>query len=75
MEYPGLAFDGITDEYRKIVVLMDGADALDDDTRARRTAAGRQIFWNKKRALDELSGKLMEPGNSAGVRQFAASSS
>lgn len=38
------ALDGITGDYREIIVLMDGADGLDDATRERCLAAGRQIL-------------------------------
>src|ERR1041385_6872660 len=52
------SFSAITDDFRKIVVLMDGSDSLDDAVRARCIFAGRQIFWRKQRAVEELKGRL-----------------
>ena len=40
---------------------MDGAEALDEATRARSTAAGEALFWRKHRALDEIARLLAEP--------------
>src|SRR5438874_760076 len=61
-------FAGVTEDFRKIIVLMDGAEALDDAARARCIAAGRQLFWHKKTALDALQARLA--GSAAGVRQL-----
>lgn len=55
------ALSSVVDDYRKIIVLMDGADALDDATRSRCDAAGHVLFWRKHYALDELEGKFTEP--------------
>ncbi|MGD0500896.1 MAG: polysaccharide deacetylase family protein [Bryobacteraceae bacterium] len=62
------ALESITSDYRKIIVLVDGADSLDDATRARSIAAGRVLFWRKHQALEEIAAKLAEQ-----YRQFAAS--
>lgn len=51
---------GITDRYRKIIILMDGAELLDESTLVRCRAAGRDLFWAKQRALDDLGRKLAE---------------
>jgi hypothetical protein len=56
------AFQAVTENYRKIIVLMDGAEALDEAARARCVAAGRQLFWQKQRALDALANRLSGPG-------------
>src|SRR5215831_5214787 len=60
----------VTDDFRRIIVLMDGAESLDDALRARCTAAGRQVFWRKQHAMEELSRKLTGPRNQNAVRQF-----
>jgi peptidoglycan/xylan/chitin deacetylase (PgdA/CDA1 family)/tetratricopeptide (TPR) repeat protein len=67
---PALAasLDAVTNDYRRIIVLMDGSEALDDATRARSVAAGRMIFYRKQQEVDELARKL--EGNSRGLRQF-----
>jgi peptidoglycan/xylan/chitin deacetylase (PgdA/CDA1 family)/TolA-binding protein len=62
------AFDGVTAGYRRILVLMDGAESLDEPTRARALATGRLLFFTKRRDLDELARKL--DGNSRGMRQL-----
>ncbi len=62
------ALDGITADFRKIVVLVDGAESLDEGARARATSAGRVIFWRKQQALDDATHALAEQ-----YRQFAAS--
>jgi peptidoglycan/xylan/chitin deacetylase (PgdA/CDA1 family)/uncharacterized caspase-like protein len=51
---------GIVDNYRKIIVLMDGADTLDDGLRAQCRAAGRVLYWQKTNALEELKEKLSD---------------
>ncbi|PWT85931.1 MAG: polysaccharide deacetylase, partial [Proteobacteria bacterium] len=47
-----------TSDYRRIIVLMDGAESLDDATRARAIAAGRLLFSHKRQALNEVAQKL-----------------
>jgi peptidoglycan/xylan/chitin deacetylase (PgdA/CDA1 family)/tetratricopeptide (TPR) repeat protein len=65
------ALAGIVDDYRKIIVLMDGADALDDATRARCEMVGHALFWRKHRALDDIAAKLAEPaGRAARIQQL-----
>jgi peptidoglycan/xylan/chitin deacetylase (PgdA/CDA1 family)/tetratricopeptide (TPR) repeat protein len=63
---------GVTDAYRKVIVLMDGAESLDDATRARATAAGRILYWQKQHALQEIGAKLGGSGyrNADGIRQL-----
>jgi peptidoglycan/xylan/chitin deacetylase (PgdA/CDA1 family)/uncharacterized caspase-like protein len=63
---------GVTDAYRKVIVLMDGAETLDDATRARATAAGRILYWQKQHALEEIGAKLNGNGyrNTDGIRQL-----
>jgi len=50
----------ILDRYRKIIVLVDGADALDGAQRARSISAGRLLFWDKQSAIDEVRRNLLE---------------
>lgn len=50
--------DKVVSSYRRIIVLMDGASALDDATRARCRATGRRIFWDKEQALEDVSATL-----------------
>ncbi len=59
------ALAGVVNDYRKIIVLMEGVDDLDDATRARCTAAGEALFWHKRRALEEISRLLAEPSHHA----------
>src|SRR5436190_7877468 len=59
---------GVTEDFRKIIVLMDGAESLDEASRARCIAAGRQLFWQKKTALDALQPRLA--GSKSGIRQL-----
>src|SRR5205823_6398637 len=51
----------IVGDYRRIIVLMDGADDLDLATRTRSVAAGRVLFYKKTRALQDLTQKMLEP--------------
>src|SRR5271157_2787959 len=53
------SLDGITQDFRKIIVLVDGADALDDASRTRAIAAGQMIFWRKHQALDDVTANLV----------------
>ncbi len=64
-----VALDSITDDYRRIIVVMDGADALDDAAKERCLVAGRMLFWRKQHALEELGPRL--DGNPRGIRQLA----
>src|SRR5690348_6194216 len=52
------AIDSITTDFRKIIVLVDGADSLDDGIRQRSIAAGRVLFFEKQRTLSDLAAKL-----------------
>ena len=52
------ALNGITDDFRKIIVLVDGSETLDEAARARAMAAGRLLFYRKHQALDDLTSKL-----------------
>ena len=65
------SLNGVIDAYRKIIVLMDDADTLDDAARARATAAGRILYWQKQHALEEIGAKLGGAGtrNTVGIRQ------
>jgi peptidoglycan/xylan/chitin deacetylase (PgdA/CDA1 family)/tetratricopeptide (TPR) repeat protein len=62
--------DGIADDYRKVIVLMEGAEELDAAVRARSVAAGRMLFWQKQRAIEEMGGRLA--ADAGAVRQFSA---
>ena len=63
---------GVTDAYRKIIVLMDDAESLDDATKAQATAAGRILYWQKQHTLQEIGAKLDDNGhrNTDGIRQL-----
>jgi peptidoglycan/xylan/chitin deacetylase (PgdA/CDA1 family)/uncharacterized caspase-like protein len=63
-------FAAIADDYRKIIVLIDGADSLDEPFRARCLSAGRQIFWRKTRAIAQLNQRLAGSRNENAVRQL-----
>jgi peptidoglycan/xylan/chitin deacetylase (PgdA/CDA1 family)/uncharacterized caspase-like protein len=62
---------GVTDNYRKIIVLMDDADSLDAGTKARAIAAGRVLYFQKQHALEEIGASLSGNGrhNIDGIRQ------
>jgi len=61
----------VVDNYRKIIVLMDGADDLDEATRTRCTEAGRVLFFQKQRGAQELTQKMLEPvGREARIGQL-----
>jgi len=64
------ALDGVRDDYRKIIVLMDGADSLDDATHARAVAAGRLLFYRKQHAIEEIGASLTGGRNNNGVRHL-----
>ena len=51
---------------------MDDAEALDETDRARATAAGRVLYWQKQHTLAEISGKLAGGGkrDTDGIRQL-----
>jgi len=60
--HPDPAFDAllrsVTTDFRRIIVLMDGADTLNDAVRARCLSAGRQIFWHKQQTIAQIQQKL-----------------
>src|SRR5579883_1794658 len=62
------SLDAITGDYRRIIVLMDGAESLDDALRARCVAAGRLIFYRKQQAMDRLEQGLA--GHPLRIRQL-----
>src|SRR5579883_1003603 len=62
------SLDAITGDYRRIIVLMDGAESLDDALRARCVAAGRLIFYRKQQAMDRLEQELA--GHPLRIRQL-----
>ena len=64
------SLDSVRDDYRRIIVLMDGADTLDDSTRAQATAAGRLLFWRKQHTLREIGERLSGGNNQDGIRQL-----
>jgi peptidoglycan/xylan/chitin deacetylase (PgdA/CDA1 family)/uncharacterized caspase-like protein len=72
---PALAADlqSVTDNYRRIIILVDGAGELDDVSRARSIAAGRILFWNNHHALDQVTARLTAEylqGKTSAVRQL-----
>jgi len=68
--------DAITENYRRIIILMDGAQDLDAATRARCRAAGRELFWNKQVALEQVEETLAaDPGSIHRLIDYVASKS
>jgi peptidoglycan/xylan/chitin deacetylase (PgdA/CDA1 family)/tetratricopeptide (TPR) repeat protein len=63
------SLQSVTDDYRRIIVLVDGNDTLDDATRARTIAAGRILFYRKQQALTDLAARL---DRGRGVKQLIA---
>jgi len=53
-----VSLTNILTHYRKIIVLMDGQDGLDEQTRERCLFAGRKLFHEKQEALQEVAQKL-----------------
>ncbi len=53
------ALNSITSDYRRIIILVDGADALEAGIRNRSIAAGRILFWRKQAAIEQLSRRLL----------------
>jgi peptidoglycan/xylan/chitin deacetylase (PgdA/CDA1 family)/tetratricopeptide (TPR) repeat protein len=65
------ALAGILNDYRKIIVLMDGADRLDETTHARCVTTGQVLFWRKQRSLRDLAANLSDgAGFQARVEQL-----
>jgi peptidoglycan/xylan/chitin deacetylase (PgdA/CDA1 family)/uncharacterized caspase-like protein len=62
------SFRSLTGDYRKIIVLMDGADTLDQVARNRCVSAGRQIFWHKQQTIEQIDHKLVS--NTDGIQQL-----
>jgi peptidoglycan/xylan/chitin deacetylase (PgdA/CDA1 family)/tetratricopeptide (TPR) repeat protein len=67
---PSLAsgLNGITDDYRRIIVLMNGVESLDDAVRARCLSAGKILFFHKQHSIDELQQRLS--GHPLRIRQL-----
>jgi peptidoglycan/xylan/chitin deacetylase (PgdA/CDA1 family)/uncharacterized caspase-like protein len=66
------ALNSITGDYRRIIILVDGADTLDAPTRNRSIAAGRIVFWRKQAAIEQLSRQLLadyQRSTAAGFRR------
>jgi peptidoglycan/xylan/chitin deacetylase (PgdA/CDA1 family)/uncharacterized caspase-like protein/Flp pilus assembly protein TadD len=63
------SLNNVVADYRKIIVLMDGADSLDEATRARYTLVGRMLFYRKQQNLGEIGAKLAAR-RSEGIRQL-----
>jgi hypothetical protein len=65
------ALSSVVDDYRKIIVLMDGADSLDEAAHARCNLAGQALFWRKQHALDQIAATFAEPSaRTSHVRQL-----
>src|SRR5689334_22222474 len=54
------ALDAVTDDYRRIIVLVDGRESLEPAARAQAISAGRVLFWRKQAALDRLGQRMTE---------------
>jgi len=60
--------DAVTEDFRRIIVLVDGSESLDQATRQRAIAAGRVLFWRKQETLDRLGRSVT---GARGSRQLA----
>ncbi len=54
------SLDSITQDFRSIIVLVDGADSLDDAARASSVDTARMIFWPKHHVQEEVTANLVE---------------
>ncbi len=62
--------NGIVDDFRKTILLIDGMESLDDATQARCRTAGLMIYWRKQEALDGLSRRLADDYRQAAQSGF-----
>ena len=65
--------DTVVSNYRKIIVLMDGAGALDPGVRDRASTAGRILFQDNQERLSALEEQLIPPlsgGNTVPAEEF-----
>jgi len=65
--------DAVVANYRKIIVLMDGAAALDPGVRDRASTAGKILFQQNQERLSALEEQLVTPlsnGNTAPTAEF-----
>jgi peptidoglycan/xylan/chitin deacetylase (PgdA/CDA1 family)/Flp pilus assembly protein TadD len=67
---PSLAagLNAVVDDYRRIIVLVDGSESLDDGVRARSLNAGRVLFFRKQQAIGELEQRV--GGHPLRIRQL-----
>jgi len=67
------SFNNVLTDYRKIIILIDGEEALDNQTRARCLFAGRKLFHDKQEALERVTERLTADysrKNTDGIRQL-----
>jgi len=67
------SLNNVLADYRRIIVLMDGQESLDDQTRNRCLLAGRKLFHDKQEALDQIAERLTSEysrKNTDGIRQL-----
>src|ERR1051325_9681840 len=69
------SLNGVLSDYRKIIVLMDGADTLDQAAHARCVATGEALFYRKQRALGDLAANLSDAGIEQLTRYLSSNSS
>lgn len=69
------SLDSVLRDYRKIIVLMDGEEALDDQTRSRCLLAGRKLFHDKQQTLEQITDRLTSDyhrKNTDSIRQLTS---
>src|SRR6185369_10359069 len=54
------SLESVTNNFRKIIVLMDGAQDLGEAALARCRTTGRRIFYAKQEAMDDLATRLKD---------------
>ncbi len=64
------SLNGIVDDFRKTILLVDGMESLDDAKQARCRTAGLMLYWRKQEALDGLSRRLADDYRQAAQSRF-----
>ena len=64
------SLNGIVADFRKVIVLIDGIETLDEAAQERSRTAGLILYWRKQEALDRLSRRLSDDYRQASQSHF-----